>query len=404
MIAKLKEIGPGALVAAAFIGPGTVTTASIAGSSYGYTLLWAVLFSIIATYVLQEMTARLGLIGGMGVGEAIRHKIQTPVLKFFAAFLVIGAILIGNAAYEAGNITGAILGFNHLAEGLPFNPLILVIGGITFGILFLGKYVLIERFLILLVSWMGLIFLIAAIAVRPNLMEVLSGLLLPKLPDNSLLMVVGLIGTTVVPYNLFLHAASVQERWNDPKKLSSARWDLLFSILLGGLITMAILITAAATTQGATIENTNDLATGLVPLLGNWSSWFLTFGFFSAGLSSAITAPLAAAFATSEILGWKKDLQSFRFRAVWILVLTTGLVFSSLGLKPTQVITFAQIANGLLLPVIASFLLWIMNDSKIMGTHTNSKKINWIGAIIIVITLVLGFKGIYASKFWLMFS
>lgn len=404
MIAKLKEIGPGALVAAAFIGPGTVTTASIAGSSYGYTLLWAVLFSILATYILQEMTARLGLVGGMGVGEAIRHKIQTPILKFFAAFLVIGAILIGNAAYEAGNITGAVLGFNHLAEGLPFNPLILVIGGITFGILFLGKYVLIERFLILLVSWMGLIFLIAAIAVRPNLMEILSGLLIPKLPENSLLMVVGLIGTTVVPYNLFLHAASVQERWNDPKKLSSARWDLLFSILLGGLITMAILITAAASTQGKVIENTNDLAAGLVPLLGGWSSWFLTFGFFAAGLSSAITAPLAAAFATSEILGWKKDLQSFRFRAVWILVLATGLVFSCLGLKPTQVITFAQIANGLLLPIIASFLLWIMNDSNIMGTHSNSKKVNWIGAIIIVITLLLGFKGIYASKIWLIFS
>lgn len=146
MLAKLKEIGPGALVAAAFIGPGTVTTATIAGSSYGYTLLWAILFSIIATYILQEMTARLGLIGGMGLGEAIRHKIQHPILRYFAIFLVLSAILIGNAAYEAGNITGAVLGIDHFAVGLPFNPLILVIGGLTFGILFLGKYVLIERF------------------------------------------------------------------------------------------------------------------------------------------------------------------------------------------------------------------------------------------------------------------
>lgn len=400
MLAKLKEIGPGALVAAAFIGPGTVTTATIAGSSYGYTLLWAVLFSIIATYVLQEMTARLGVVGGMGIGEALRQKVQHPILKFLAAFLVLGAILVGNAAYEAGNITGAVLGFDHLATGLPFNPLILVIGGITFGILFLGKYVFIERFLIVLVGWMGLIFLIAAIAVRPNLLEIGSGLLLPKLPENSLLMVVGLIGTTVVPYNLFLHAASVQERWTNPDKLPNARWDLFFSILLGGLITMAILITAAATAQGKNIQNANDLAVGLVPLLGDWSSWFLTFGFFTAGLSSAITAPLAAAFATSEILGWKKDLQSFRFRAVWMLVLTTGIVFSCWGFKPAQVITFAQIANGLLLPIIATFLLWIMNDAKIMGIHVNSKKINWIGSIIIIITLLLGMKGIYAAKIW----
>ncbi|WP_052600130.1 Nramp family divalent metal transporter [Aureispira sp. CCB-QB1] len=400
MLAKLKEIGPGALVAAAFIGPGTVTTATIAGSSYGYTLLWAILFSIIATYILQEMTARLGLIGGMGLGEAIRHKIQHPILRYFAIFLVLSAILIGNAAYEAGNITGAVLGIDHFAVGLPFNPLILVIGGLTFGILFLGKYVLIERFLILLVSWMGLVFLIAAIAVRPNLMAIISGLFLPKLPDNSLLMVVGLIGTTVVPYNLFLHAASVQERWNHPSQLPHARWDLFFSILLGGLITMAILTTAAATTQGKNIQNTNDLASGLAPLLGNWSTWFLTLGFFTAGLSSAITAPLAAAFATSEILGWKKDLQSFKFRIVWMLVLTTGLLFSCWGFQPIQVITFAQIANGLLLPIIATFLLWIMNDVKIMGLQVNSAKHNWMGGLIIIITLLLGMKGIYAAKIW----
>ena len=107
MMAKLKNIGPGAMVAAAFIGPGTVTTATLAGAGYGYTSLWAIVFSIIATVILQEMSARLGVIGGMGVGEALRKKIRRKRVYIMASGLVISAILIGNAAYEAGNISGA---------------------------------------------------------------------------------------------------------------------------------------------------------------------------------------------------------------------------------------------------------------------------------------------------------
>ena len=113
MFDRLKNLGPGIVVAAAFIGPGTVTTATIAGAGFGYTLLWAILFSILATIVLQEMSARLGIVSQLGVGQAIRQKLQSPILKWFAFILVIGAILIGNAAYEAGNITGDVLGFEQ---------------------------------------------------------------------------------------------------------------------------------------------------------------------------------------------------------------------------------------------------------------------------------------------------
>ena len=153
MFSKLKNIGPGAMVAAAFIGPGTVTTATFAGSSYGYTLLWAIGFSIIATLVLQEMTARLGVIGGLGVGEAIRQKINHPTLKVLASMLVIGAVLVGNAAYEAGNISGAALGFNTYYNGFSnwaINPLVVLIGGLAFCLLYTGKYKLIEHSLVCL--------------------------------------------------------------------------------------------------------------------------------------------------------------------------------------------------------------------------------------------------------------
>ncbi len=387
------------MVAAAFIGPGTVTTATIAGAGYGYTLLWAIVFSIVATLILQEMSARLGVISGMGVGEAIRRKITSNTTKFVVAFLVIGAILVGNAAYEAGNITGAVLGFESFTSQWTLNPLVLVIGVVAFILLFSGKHKLIERSLILMVSLMGLVFLISAVLLHPDLSEILLGIFKPSLPGKSLIMVIGLIGTTVVPYNLFLHASTVKSRWSGENDLSISRWDTVLSVVLGGIITMAILITSAVAFEGqsAEIHGASDLAQQLKPILGSWSTWFIAFGFLAAGLSSAVTAPLAAAYATTEILGRVSDLKSKQFRLIWSLVLVSGVVFSLLGFKPTMVILFAQVANGLLLPIIAIFLLWVMNDKAIMGRYVNTAITNIIGGVVILITIVLGLKGILSA-------
>ncbi len=389
------------MVAAAFIGPGTITTATIAGASYGYTLLWAILFSIIATYLLQEMSARLGVIGKMGVGEAIRHKITHHVFKLFAFVLVIGAILIGNAAYEAGNITGAVLGFDQYFDASAYlvNPLVILIGTIAFILLFSGRYKLIERSLIIMVSVMGAVFILAAIMLKPDYGEIIRGCFTPQLPRGALIMVVGLIGTTVVPYNLFLHASSVKQRWHGPEDLKISRWDTLISVCVGGLITMAILITATVAFEGQDkiVSGASELAEQLSPLLGSWSSLFIAFGFLAAGLSSAVTAPLAAAFATSELLNWKGGLKGQNFRITWMAVLVVGIIFSSLGIRPTQVILFAQVANGLLLPIIAAFLLWIMNDRNIMGSYTNTRLTNLLGALVILVTLALGLKGILGA-------
>jgi NRAMP (natural resistance-associated macrophage protein)-like metal ion transporter len=194
------NIGPGALIAAAFIGPGTVTTCTIAGSSFGYTLLWALTLSIFATAVLQEMSARLGLISGQGLAQSIRQEIKRPWLKWIAIFLVLSAIVIGNSAYEAGNISGGVLGLNTIFPnstiqlgGAEINPFIPMIGLIAFILLFIGNYKVIERVLIGLVVLMSLSFLITAILTSPNFIEVIKGMFAPKQPDGSLLMIVGLI-------------------------------------------------------------------------------------------------------------------------------------------------------------------------------------------------------------------
>jgi len=401
MIKKIfKNIGPGPLVAAAFIGPGTVTVCTVAGVNFGYALLWAMALSIFATIVLQEMAARLGIVAQKGLSELIREEIKYPVVKIFAIVLILCAIVIGNAAYEAGNISGGVLGLETLIQNsqvkilnFSFKILPLLLGLIAFVILYLGNYKFLEKALILLVTLMSLSFITTAILTKPDVSDVLKSILVPALPNESILTIIALVGTTVVPYNLFLHASLAQTKWKNKKDVKFARNDTVISVVLGGIVSMCIIISAAAiNSQG--VMNAADLAKGLEPLFGVYAKYFLAVGLFAAGITSAITAPLAAAYVATGILGWKTDLKSKKFRAIWIIILILGVVFSSLGFKPIEIIQFAQFANGLLLPIVAGFLIWVVNKSSILGNYKNSKLQNILGIIILLITIFLGAKGI----------
>lgn len=393
-------LGPSTLVTAAFIGPGTVTVCTLAGVNTGYSLLWALVFSVIATIFLQEMTARLGLVTQQGFGEAIRAQIQNPALRVLSVLLVLGAIVVGNAAYEGGNISGAVLGFEELfttldigINGVKFSLIPPILGIIAFGLLMIGRIKIIERFLIGLVMILSLVFVTTAIVVQPDISSILKGMFLPSTNAADLLLVVGLIGTTVVPYNLFLHAALVREKYHSVEQLSDLRKENATAIILGGIISMSIVITSATTMFGnAGISNAADMATQLRPLLGNWAGYFLGTGLFAAGISSAITAPLAAAYAAKGILGWQGDLNSMKFRAVWMSILLIGVVTSMFGIKPVVIIQFAQVANGILLPVVVVFLIYLMNKTALLKTHTNSMLQNIVGAFILLVTIALAVR------------
>jgi len=401
MIKWFKNIGPGPLVAAAFIGPGTVTLCTLAGVNFGYALLWAMVLSVIATIVLQEMSARLGIVSQRGLSEIIKTEINNPFLRGLVILLILSAIVIGNAAYEAGNISGGVLGLetiigNPIAKigGLSINLLSISIGIIAFILLYIGNYKVLEKTLVSLVILMSIAFLITAIITKPNVSEIFKGIIVPKFPENSILTIIGLIGTTVVPYNLFLHASLAKEKWHHTDDLKFARKDTIIAVILGGIVSMCIIISAAAI-QTQDINNAADLAKGLEPLFGSFAKYFLAIGLFAAGITSAITAPLAAAYVASGCLGWKSNLKSKKFRAVWILILLLGVLFSSLGIKSIEIIKFAQVTNGILLPIIAGFLLWVMNKQSLLGDFKNTKLQNIIGFIILAITIFLGLKSIF---------
>ena len=388
-----RDIGPGVLIAAAFIGPGTVTLCTIAGASFGYSLIWAIILSIFSTIVLQEMSLRIGLITKMNLAQVIRINIKSKFLNRLLLILIISSILIGNAAYEAGNITGASLGISAILNSQSINYIPIFIGLIAFIVLYQGDYKVLERSLVFLVLIMSISFFITAIITRPDINALINGVITPKIDSNNLTIILGLIGTTVVPYNLFLHSSLVSEKWNSVNKLKVARFESFFSILIGGLVSLSIIITAASV-NNKDVNGVIDLAKGLEPLYGNFAIYFLGIGLFASGITSSITAPLAAAYVAKSCFGWQDSLKSRKFRAIWIIILIIGVLVSMVKINPIEIIKFAQFSNSLLLPIIAIILLWLINNKNIISNEYSYRYQNIFGFLIVIISIILGTKGL----------
>ncbi|MEM7493474.1 MAG: Nramp family divalent metal transporter [Pseudomonadota bacterium] len=391
------DLGPGVLVAAAFIGPGTVTACTLAGANFGFALLWALVFATIATIILQDMAARLGAGAQLGLGEALMQSAPSPALKWAIGGLVFAALFIGNCAYEAGNIAGGALGLEAIVLGASIdrNVFILTIASIAAIAVGIGRYEWLERLLITLVIIMSLAFVLSAFFVRPDIAKLFSGFV-PRLPENGLFTAIALIGTTIVPYNLFLHAAASKQKWPGGGNAGAARKDSAFSIGLGGLISILILTTAASSlfASGLEIANAADMALAIEPAFGQASRYLIGIGLFAAGLTSAITAPMATAYALSEVIGGDKKRRKLLFRLTALVVIFVGASLSLTGIRPISMILIAQYANGLLLPIIASFLLYVMNRKSLLGAHVNSAMANILGVAVVLVTFGLGVRAI----------
>jgi Mn2+/Fe2+ NRAMP family transporter len=379
------------VISAAFIGPGTVTTAAKAGADFGLPLLWALTFATIACLVLQEASARLTIASGMNLGQAIWRQAINGSRGNVILVLVALCILSGTAAYQAGNLLGAMAGTGLLFD-LPPWLVILVIGLIAAAILFIPSIKIIARVLGSLVAFMGIAFLVTAIAISPSIPDVIRGLIRPTIPLNpgGALLVLGLIGTTVVPYNLFLVSGI-----STGQSIKEMRSGLVVAIVLGGIISMAVLVTGTAVSAPFTFPG---LAGALDHYLGGKGTIILAVGLFAAGFTSAVTAPLASAVTVQSLFGnrdpQKWESGSWRFRLVWGIILVTGMAFGMAGFKPVPAIIVAQALNGLILPVIAVFLFLVVNNPQIMKNSFNSLPANILMTVVVFISLLIGMAGL----------
>lgn len=393
---KLSSLGPGSVVAAAFIGPGTITMCSIAGAQFGYSLVWALIISILITLVIQSTVVRISIVSDKPLSKLLINQFRNKYLKFLSIFLLISAIFVGNAAYEAGNISGSVLGleliFNDELDVFGLNGYVILTGLIAFLIIFFGNNKFLERILISLVLIMSISFIFTVFLVGVDLGELISPSNFFKIPDGSLLIIAGLIGTTVVPYNIFLHAALVNEKWDSKNDLKDAGFDTVFSILIGGIISLCILLTAAGLDK-SNITSAIDLANNLEPLYGSFSKFVLAIGLFSAGLTSSITAPLAAAYVVNGCLDLGLNRKSLVFKLIALLVLLIGLFSSFFQINSIEIIKFAQITNGILLPLVVIFL-FVLANNKFLVSKTNNLFQNIISFLVVVFCLLLCFRSI----------
>ena len=402
MINKIKNLGPGIIITSAFIGPGTVTICTLAGINYGYSLIWCIIFSIIATCYLQEVSSRLGIISRKGLSEVLTDIDNTFIRRIIISIIFL-SLFIGNAAYESGNISGTVMGLetflgsieiSFLSYSINFTPI--AIGVLLALIIGNGSYKVFEKVLVLLVFTMSVTFVLVALTSTPNIKDLLGGLR-PNVTETNFIYVVGLIGTTVVPYNLFLHSYVAKNKWVTAKDYKSSVFDTVISIVIGGIISLSIIITAASSQISINqneIKNAVDLGNQLSPTLGSFSKYFISIGLFCAGITSSITAPIATSYALSGIFNYKAEWSDKIFKRVAYIVISIGVVFSSVNYNPILVIKLAQFVNGLFLPFIAIFLIWSVNKRNIMGKYVNSKFYNLLGILIVLVSLVISYRSL----------
>ena len=359
------RIGTSSVVVAAFVGPGTVLTCAIAGLKYGYALGWVLLFAVGATFVLQSYAAALGILLGKGLGEAIRSFAERPAIRMVLFGLVILGLWVGSAAFEMGNLMGAAIGIQVLSGGEQLaREFILGLGVLAGLILLLQLHRLIHFFSWMVVGMAGL-FMIAVLLLPVQWGKAVEGLFLPTVPEGSLVTIVALLGTTIVTYNLFLHASVTRAYWknwaNKPEAFRREWVSMAVFLLIGGLVSYAIMLVGAAMRPHVKeVSQVQELAILLEPVGGAIARYLFGLGLFAAGITSAVTAPMAAASGIQEILSPTRQPDSRFFRGIWLSVLGAGLFFGLLGWSPIQAIIAAQAANGVLLPLMAGFMVFLV--------------------------------------------
>ncbi len=377
------------VISAAFIGPGTVTTAASAGASFRLALLWALVFSTGATIFLQEAAARITIASGLNLGEILAKKYHNEGRWLRPALFM--TIVFGCSAYQAGNILGALSGLELFID-IPRTGLTLILCLVVGGILWSGNTAYITRFLGGVVALMGIAFIWAAFSGELGFDEWILGLK-PTVNHENVLLIIGLVGTTIVPYNLFL-ASGISKG----QEIAEMRWGIAIAVLIGGVISAAIM---AVGTQVSGVFSFEALASAMNTRMGPTGSALFGFGLFAAGFSSAITSPFAAAITGQSLLGggtgaWSAKGRSFRL--VWAIVLLTGLVFGVLEVRPIPAIILAQAINGVLLPVVAIFLTLAVNDRKLIPeSFLNSVTTNLFALLIVCITSFLGISNIWRA-------
>lgn len=388
-------VGPGIITANLDNDAGGITTYSLAGAIYGYRLLWTVIPVALALFVVQEMSSRLGVVTGKGLADLMREQFGVK-----AIFYLMVALLLTNW----GNTMAEFAGLAAALEIIHVPRLVSVPIGAVFvwWLVTWGTYRAVEK-AFLMASAFYVAYVISGIMAKPDWGNVLVSTVTPSFDMNLpfVVMVVGIVGTTIAPWMQFYQQAAVVEKGISTRNLREARLDVAIGSLMAVLVVWFILIACGATLHkaGIPIRNAADAAHALVPLAGRYAALLFGFGLFNASLFAAAILPLSTAYSVCEGMGWERGIDKKLQEAPWFYGIYTALIALGAGaiLIPgvplLKVLYLSQVANGILLPAVLLFMLILANRRDIMGEHVNSKTFNVVAWVLvgslIVMTLFL---------------
>lgn len=391
VIIFLSVMGPGIITANVDNDAGGITTYSVAGAHFGYSLLWVFIPMTIALIVIQEMCSRMGVVTGKGLADLIREKFGVKIT--FYAMLV----------FIFSNLTNTVSEFSGIAAsceifGISRYISIPIAAIFVWWVVVKGTYKSVEK-IFLGACLFYLAYVVTGIRGHPQWREVFGEMVSPSFQFNKsyILMVMGIVGTTIAPWMQFYQQSSVVEKGISVKDYKYARLDVIIGGIVVSVIAMFIIVSCAATLfkSGVRIETAKDAAIALEPLAGHYASKLFAFGLLNASVFAAMILPLATAYSVCEGLGWEagvdkrfKDAPQFYFLFTALIVAGSGIImFPRINL--IMVMLLSQAANSVFLPFVLVFMLLLINDKRLMGEYRNSRFFNIVAWATVAITVAL---------------
>ncbi len=392
----IRYIGPGFLVTIGFIDPGNWASNIAAGSGFGYSLLWVVTLGTIFLIILQHNAAHLGIVTGYCLSESATSFLKPWISRSLLSTAMLACISTGLA-----EILGAAIALNMLFQ-VPIKIGSILVTGLIMWMIFTNSYKKLERWIIGFVSIIGLSFIIELGFVHTNWHQALLGVVIPSLPNGSIIIVMSVLGAVVMPHNLFLHSEIIQSRqWHladegsREKQLKYEYVDTIFSMLVGWAINCAIIIVAASTffTVHLPINELQQADKMLVPLVGNAAALIFAIALLFAGISASVTAGMAGGITFSGIYGEPYNINDKHTKFGIGLTLIPALLIIFLIKDTFKGLIFSQILLSIQLPFTIFLQLYLTSSEKVMGRFKNSilEQVSlWlIGMIVVALNILL---------------
>lgn len=384
----LAVLGPGLITASVDNDAGGITTYSVAGALYGYDLLWTLIPITVALIVVQEMSARMGVITGKGLSDLIRENFGVRVTFWMSIALIVANL--GNVIAEFAGVAASLEIF-----GVPVWASVPAAALGVWLLVLKGTYRSVEKFF-LVASIFYVAYPITLFFAKPDWAEIGTALVVPRVHADAAFigMLIGMVGTTIAPWMQFYLQAAVVEKGIKPEQYRLSRLDVIAGCVVTDVVAFAIVVACAATLHQAnvTVETAGQAAMALAPLAGKYASWLFAFGLFNASFFAAAILPLATAYYVCEAFGWESGVdrkygEARQFYWLYTSILGVGaavVLWPRLPLVPIMLVS--QIVNGMLLPFILVFMLVLINKPKLMGEWKNGP---WFNAVAWTLTVVM---------------